>query len=90
MAPGCAAISRIGCVKADSRVRGAFALGPGALPQKAAIAIRSEITAEWRQFLAAILAMCTYVHEESENYDTGTQEHQEERKLGHNVFLSIQ
>jgi len=84
---GGAEVSNIGCVEAGSRLRGALAVGPGTLPQEVTFVFGSEIASKWRIFLAVILEVCFYVHEQSENYDKGAHEHQDERDLGHNVLL---
>jgi hypothetical protein len=83
-------MTHIESFEASSTVRGDLAVAPGALPLEVAVVFGSEIIAERRQFFTAILKVGSHVHENSENKDEGTNDHQDKRKLGHNVLLCIE
>jgi hypothetical protein len=82
-------------VKASSTVRrvlavtGVLVVVPRALPEEVAVVFGSEIMPERRHFFTPIPKVCFYVYEHAESEDEGANDHQDKRKVGHNVLLRI-
>jgi hypothetical protein len=82
-------------VKASSTDRGVLAVAGvvavvrEGLPEEVAVVFGSEIIPERRPFFTSILKVCFYVYEHAESEDEGANNHQDKRKVGHNVLLRI-
>jgi hypothetical protein len=62
-------------------------VAPGTLPEKVALVLRSEVIAERRQFFTAIPKERSDGHNRAGNEDEGANDQQDNRMVGHSVFL---